>query len=114
MAHFATLFLHQTGVRTGLRKEVDSGRLVAIAHRVCWWQVADVTLKDTHLFLYRVMVFATWEDICFVLDHYGELAFIEALQSAPPGIFDERSWHYWHHRLHILPVPPLPQRAIPA
>ena len=59
------------------------------------------------------MVFGTWDDICPVIDRYGEAAFREALQSAPPGLFDNRSWHYWHHRLRLLPVPPLPQRVIP-
>jgi len=49
-------------------------------------------------------VFGTWEDICFALDHYGKTAFREALQSAPPGLFDNRSWLYWHHRLHLLPL----------
>jgi len=59
------------------------------------------------------MVFANWDDLRLVLERYGQAAFREALQSAPPGLFDERSWHYWHHRLRLLPVPPLPQRLIP-
>jgi hypothetical protein len=60
------------------------------------------------------MVFGSWDDICFTLTHFGKDAFRAAIQSAPPGLFDARSWFYWHHRLDILPVPPLPQRAIPA
>jgi hypothetical protein len=72
------------------------------------------TLENRPLFLCRVMVFGTWEDICFALDHHGKTAFREALQSATPGLFDNHSWHYWHHRLQLLPVPPPPQRALPA
>jgi hypothetical protein len=60
------------------------------------------------------MVFGTWADVGFALDKYGKASFRKALQSAPPGLFDSRSWHYWHHRLKVLPVPQLPQRAIPA
>ena len=107
-------FCTKTVVKPVLKKGRSSERLAAIARRVCWWESADLTLVNTPLFLCRVMVFATWEDICFVLDHYGKAAFREALQSAPPGLFDNRSWHYWHHRLQLLPVPQLPQRAIPA
>jgi hypothetical protein len=56
------------------------------------------------------MVFGTWDDVRFLLDHYGKDAFREALLEAPPGLFDNRSWHYWHHRLNVLPVPELPVR----
>jgi len=101
-------------VKRRLTAERDSGRFTSIARRVCWWQSAGETLEDTPRFLCQVMVFGTWEDVCFVLDHYGEAAFREALLSAPPGLFDNRSWYYWHHRLQLLPVPPLPQRSIPA
>lgn len=85
-----------------------------IARRVCWWQPAEVTLQDVPVFLCRVMVFGTWADVCVVLNQYGKASFREALQSAPPGLFDRRSWHYWHHRLKVLPIPELPTRAIPA
>jgi hypothetical protein len=97
-----------------LTAERDSDQLASIARRVCWWQSAQATLENTQRFLCQVMVFGTWDDACFALGHYGEATFREALQSAPPGLFDNRSWHYWHHRLHLLPVPPRPQRAIPA
>lgn len=58
------------------------------------------------------MVFGTWADVCSVLAKYGEDSFRGALRSAPPGLFDNRSWHYWHLRLKLLPVPDLPTRAI--
>jgi hypothetical protein len=94
--------------------EKGTERLASIARQVCWWQSADETLEDPPRFLCQVMVFGTWDDICSVIDRYGEAAFRDALRSAPPGVFDNRSWHYWHHRLHVLPVPALPQRVIPA
>ena len=95
-------------------KETDSERMAAIARRVCWWEPADVTLGNTPLFLCRVMVLGTWEGVCVAIDCYGREAFGKALRSAPPGLFDYRSWHYWHHRLGLLPIPKLPERAIPA
>jgi hypothetical protein len=95
-------------------EETGSLHLAAIARRVCWWEPIGATLENTPLFLCRIMTLGTWEDICIALDHYGRDAFREALQNAPPGLFDPRSWHYWHYRLKLLPVPSLPQRAIPA
>lgn len=89
-------------------------RMAEIARRVCWWEPADATLARTPVFLCRVMALGTWEDVCVTLDHYGRPAFCDALRTAPPGLFDERSWHYWHHRLKVLPVPELPRRVIPA
>lgn len=37
----------------------------------------------------------------------------EALDRAPPGIFDPRSWSYWHLVLDRWPPPPLPERKLP-
>jgi hypothetical protein len=95
-------------------EETSSPHLGAIARRVCWWEPVGATLENTPLFLCRIMALGTWEDISIALDHYAKHAFRVALQNAPPGLFDPRSWHYWHHRLQLLPVPSLPQRVIPA
>jgi len=104
----------ETSRRSAPKPDLNYERLAAIARRVRWWEPAEVTLANTPLFLAEVMVFGTWDDVCFTLEHFGNEAFRNALKSAPPGLFDNRSWHYWHHRLQLLPVPPLPQRVIPA
>ena len=36
-----------------------------------------------------------------------------AIEHAPPGIFDPRSWTYWNLKLGRWPAPPMPVRAIP-
>ena len=46
--------------------------------------------------------------------HFSEDAFRDALRHAPPGIFDERSWHYWHYALNLLPIPSRPRREFAA
>jgi hypothetical protein len=106
------VFLVETDRRTATEDVYPL--LAAIARRVCWWEPAEVTLANTRLFVARVMVLGTWDDVSLVLNYFGKEAFKNALRSAPPGLFDNRSWHYWHHRLRLLPVPPLPQRVIPA
>jgi hypothetical protein len=110
---FARLLRLKVDSKRVQTEETVSLRLAAMARRVCWWEPVAATLENTALFLCRIMALGTWDDICIALDHYGRDAFREALQNAPPGLFDPRSWHYWHHRLKLLPVPPLPQRAIP-
>jgi|GEM_PF-428448 len=111
---FARLLRSKMGSKSVQTEEIGSLHLAAIASRVCWWEPTAATLKNKPLFLCRIMALGTWDDICIALDHYGRDAFREALQNAPPGLFDPRSWHYWHHRLKLLPVPSLPQRVIPA
>jgi hypothetical protein len=101
-------------VKRSRTKKADSQEMARIARRVCWWQSAEATLQNTPFFLCRVMVFGTWADVCFVIENYRKASLREALQRAPAGLFDNRSWYYWHHRLQILPVPALPARAIPA
>ena len=39
--------------------------------------------------------------------------FRDALEHAPPGIMDERSWAYWNVVTGRYPVPPMPRRFIP-
>jgi hypothetical protein len=91
-----------------------SRNIEKLARRVCWWEDAETTLANPALFLCRAMVFGTWDDVCLAIEAYGEEALSAALQSAPPGLFDPRSWHYWHQRFGLLPVPPMPRRVIPA
>jgi hypothetical protein len=38
----------------------------------------------------------------------------EALDKAPPGIIDPRSWAYWNSKMGRYPAPPLPVRKFVA
>ena len=88
---------------------MDRG-LMALARRLFWWKQPEDVLADLNRFLAQVMTYGTWEDILEARRHFDEKAFREALQHAPPGVFDARSWTYWHHALRLHPVPPLPVR----
>ena len=35
----------------------------------------------------------------------------EALDHAPPGIIDRRSWAYWNSKMGRYPAPPMPVRT---
>src|SRR5690554_5819138 len=55
------------------------------------------------------------DDVKIVRQAVGDNAMREALDNAPPGIFDGRSWAYWHLILHGREdAPPLPVRSLEA
>lgn len=87
-----------------------SADLLAVAPRVIWFEPAEVALADPVRFLAYLMTYGTIEEIRLVM-RYAELDDLrEALEHAPPGVMDERSWSYWNTRLGRYPVPPMPQR----
>ncbi|MGE5441951.1 MAG: hypothetical protein ACM3Q0_02685 [Bacteroidota bacterium] len=47
------------------------------------------------------------------LGYLGDDDLREALDRAPAGIFDPRSWSYWHLVLDRWPPPPLRERMLP-
>jgi hypothetical protein len=86
----------------------------AIAKRVVWYKEADETLADPVLFLCSLMTYTLPEDVITVSKYVAPAEFRRALELAPPGIFDPRSWSYWNIKCGRDPVPPLPARVIPS
>ena len=68
-------------------------------------------LEDPIHFLAHVMTYGTVEDFRALQGVVNEQDFLEALENAPPGIFDPRSWAYWNLKYGRVPVPPLPART---
>lgn len=58
------------------------------------------------------MARATHEEMKVIRRYVGDEDFREALDKAPPGIIDPRSWAYWNSKLGRYPAPPLPQRQL--
>ena len=85
--------------------------LIEVAARVIWFEPPVTALTDTAQFLAYLMTYGTTEDIAIVRRHVGEAGFREALDKAPPGIFDERSWAYWNIMADRYPPPPMPERV---
>ncbi|MEP6821489.1 MAG: hypothetical protein ABI946_03985 [Chthoniobacterales bacterium] len=88
-------------------------RILALAERLIWWKSPTDAVAFEDRLLAQVMTFGTWDDIMEARCFWPESRFREALQGAPAGVFDPRSWAYWHVVLDLLPVPPLPQRNLP-
>ncbi len=86
--------------------------LLAVAERVVWFQPPQEALADPVHFLAHVMTYGTLEDL-HALEGLVDLSdFREALEHAPPGIFDPRSWAYWNLKCGRVPAPPLPVRRL--
>ena len=87
--------------------------LLEVAKRVVWFKPPEQTLDDPVHFLCHLMTYTLPEDMIAVSKVVSPDEFRYALEHAPPGIFDPRSWAYWHIKLGRDPVPPLPVRTIP-
>ncbi|WP_437325790.1 hypothetical protein [Sorangium sp. So ce381] len=83
-----------------------------IAARYVWWQPPEVTLARRHHFLCQVMALGTEEDVTTVRRTMGDPALLDALEHAPPGVMDPKSWNFWHLFFGRRP-PPLPERPLP-
>lgn len=85
--------------------------LLAVAPRIIWFEPADAALANPERFLTYLMTFGTIDEIKVVRRYASLDDFRQALEHAPPGIMDERSWAYWNIRFGRYPVPPMPQRS---
>jgi hypothetical protein len=84
----------------------------AIARRLIWFEPPTRALADPIRFMAYAMASATHEDMKVLRRHVSEEDFREALDHAPPGIIDPRSWAYWNSRMGRYPAPPLPRRRL--
>ena len=102
-----------------LRWETGAGRVPApsakglqLARKYVWWKPPAEALADLPHFLAHLMTYGTLEDVRWMLATYDRRALLAALDQAPPGVFNGRSWHFWHRRLGRTDVPPLPRRRV--
>ena len=82
----------------------------ALARRLVWFEEPQEALSDTFRFVAYALARATHEDMKLVRSFLNDDDLREALDHAPPGIIDPRSWAYWNGRLGRDPVPPMPKR----
>jgi hypothetical protein len=87
--------------------------LLAVAPRVIWFEQPEQALADPIRFLAYLMTYGTTTDIAIVRRYLDPGDFREALEHAPPGIIDERSWAYWNAMIGRYPPPAMPRRVIP-
>lgn len=81
-----------------------------LAARYVWWKPAGEVLSDPAPLLWSILSIGTAEDYVTVRNIVGEAALIAALQRAPSGAVDQRSWSFWHDHFKLAPMPS-PKRA---
>jgi hypothetical protein len=78
----------------------------AIARRVVWFEEPADALEDP----IRFMASAPHRDMKALRRYVSDADFREALERAPVGIIDPRSWAYWNSEMSRYPAPPMPKR----
>jgi len=88
--------------------------LEALAQRLVWFEPAEEALADPVRFLAYAFARATHEEMKMLRTFITDDELREALDHAPPGIIDPRSWSYWNAMMGRFPPPPLPVRRFGA
>ena len=86
--------------------------LEAVARHTVWFEPPAKALSYPYRFVAYVLTYGTYEDVMTLRKYVSNSDFIEALDNAPPGIFDPRSWAYWNLKIGRYPAPPLPVRKL--
>ena len=85
--------------------------LLRLAARVVWFKPPEDALSNPIELMAYAMKHSTDEDMAVLLAIIGPEGLEEALDKAPPGIIDPRSWSYWNVRAGRFPTPPMPVRT---
>ena len=84
----------------------------ALARHIVWFEGPPEALSDMFRFVAYALARATHEDMKLLRRFLSDDDLREALDHAPPGIIDPRSWAYWNSMLGRYPIPPMPQRQL--
>jgi hypothetical protein len=81
-----------------------------IAAQIIWFEPPSEALADPVRFMAYAMTYAMHDQMRVLRRYVSDDDFREALDHAPPGIIDARSWAYWNSKMGRYPPPPLPVR----
>jgi hypothetical protein len=84
--------------------------MLSVVPRIIWFEPPEQALADPVRFMAYAMTYARHEDMRLIREYVSDDDFREALDRAPPGIIDPRSWAYWNSKMGRYPPPPLPKR----
>jgi hypothetical protein len=81
-----------------------------IASQIIWFEPPSQALSDPVRFMAYAMTYAMHQEMRVLRRYVSDDDFREALDHAPAGIIDPRSWAYWNSKMGRYPPPPLPLR----
>jgi len=85
---------------------------LAVARKIVWFEPPEKALGEPVRFMAYAMTYALPEDMRFIRKYVSDDDFREALDHAPAGIIDPRSWAYWNSKMGRYPAPPQPVRNL--
>lgn len=88
-----------------------TARMLQVARRIVWLEEPGKALADPIRFMAYAMTYARHKDMRVIRRYVSDSDFREALDRAPPGIIDPRSWAYWNLKMGRFPPSPLPVRT---
>ena len=86
-------------------------RMKEIARRIVWLEDSEKAMSDPIRFMAYAMTYARHRDMQVIRQYVSDDDMREALDKAPPGIIDPRSWAYWNLKMGRFPPRPLPKRT---
>lgn len=92
-----------------MRALPQTAALIALARRLVWFEPPEQALSDSLRFLAYAFRHARAAEMALLRQHVSDEELREALESAPAGIIDARSWSYWRLMFDLEPAP-LPER----
>lgn len=84
--------------------------LETVARNTVWFKPSSETLDQPYHFIAHVLTYGAYEDVTTLRRYVSDDELREAIDHAPPGIFDPRSWAYWNLVIGRHPAPPIPTR----
>jgi len=84
---------------------------VEVARRIIWFEEPEKALAEPVRFMAYAMTYARHADMRVIRQYVSDEEIRQALDAAPPGIIDPRSWAYWNLKVGRFPPPPLHTRT---
>ena len=85
--------------------------ILDLVPRIIWFESPQQAIAEPIRFLAYAMTYAPHEDVREIHRYVSDDDLREALDNAPPGIMDPRSWAYWNSILGRYPLPPITERS---
>ena len=80
------------------------------AERCVWFEAPEQASADPARLVAHILTYGGVEDVNALRAQYSDDDIRDALDAAPAGIFDARSWAYWNLMVGRFVTPPLPER----
>lgn len=86
--------------------------LARVARRCVWYKSPEEAIRYPAHLVAHVLTYGTHEDVKVLRRQLSNDDLREAIDDAPAGVFDARSWAYWNLMVGRDEAPPMPRRRL--